>query len=41
MRVLVNNTPRPLGDDSAAVIERQRIQVSTNKDLGPPSVFNL
>ena len=28
MRVVVNNTPRPVGDDSAAVIERQRIQVS-------------
>jgi len=28
MRVVVNNTPRPLSDDSAAVIERQRIHVS-------------
>ena len=27
LRVVVNNTPRPLGNDSAAVIERQRIQV--------------
>jgi hypothetical protein len=26
--VVVNNTPRPISDDSAAVIERQRIQVS-------------
>jgi len=26
LRVVVNNTPRPLSDDSAAVIERQRIQ---------------
>ena len=26
LRVVVNNTPRPLGNDSAAVIERQRIQ---------------
>lgn len=26
MRVVVNNTPRPISDDSAAVIERQRIQ---------------
>lgn len=28
LRVVVNNTPRPVSDDSAAVIERQRIQVS-------------
>lgn len=27
LRVVVNNTPRPVSDDSAAVIERQRIQV--------------
>jgi autophagy-related protein 101 len=26
LRVVVNNTPRPISDDSAAVIERQRIQ---------------
>jgi hypothetical protein len=26
LRVVVNNTPRPVSDDSAAVIERQRIQ---------------
>lgn len=26
LRVVVNNTPRPIGNDSAAVIERQRIQ---------------
>lgn len=26
LRVVVNNTPRPVGDDSASVIERQRIQ---------------
>jgi hypothetical protein len=26
LRVVVNNTPRPLGNDSAAVIERQRLQ---------------
>mmetsp|Transcript_22480 Transcript_22480/g.62726 ORF Transcript_22480/g.62726 Transcript_22480/m.62726 type:complete len:88 (+) Transcript_22480:414-677(+) len=25
MRAVVNNTPRPVSDDSAAVIERQRI----------------
>lgn len=25
--MVVNNTPRPVSDDSAAVIERQRIQV--------------
>lgn len=29
LRVVVNNTPRPISDDSAAVIERQRIHVST------------
>ena len=28
LRVVVNNTPRPVSDDTAAVIERQRIQVS-------------
>eukprot|EP00540_Astrosyne_radiata_P019184 CAMPEP_0116869730 /NCGR_PEP_ID=MMETSP0418-20121206/27919_1 /TAXON_ID=1158023 /ORGANISM="Astrosyne radiata, Strain 13vi08-1A" /LENGTH=163 /DNA_ID=CAMNT_0004505853 /DNA_START=157 /DNA_END=648 /DNA_ORIENTATION=+ len=27
LRIVVNNTPRPITDDSAAVIERQRIQV--------------
>ena len=26
LRIVVNNTPRPVSDDSAAVIERQRIQ---------------
>lgn len=26
LRVVVNNTPRPVNDDSASVIERQRIQ---------------
>lgn len=26
LRVVVNNTPRPITDDSAAVMERQRIQ---------------
>ena len=26
LRVVVNNTPRPVSNDSAAVIERQRIQ---------------
>lgn len=26
LRVLVNNTPRPMGEDEASVIERQRIQ---------------
>jgi len=26
LRVVVNNTPRPISQDSAAVIERQRIQ---------------
>jgi hypothetical protein len=26
LRIVVNNTPRPLGNDSAAVIERQRLQ---------------
>lgn len=26
LRVVVNNTPRPMSDDSAAVMERQRIQ---------------
>ena len=25
--MVVNNTPRPVSDDNAAVIERQRIQV--------------
>lgn len=29
IRVVVNNTPRPVNDDSASVIERQRIQVSS------------
>jgi len=28
LRVVVNNTPRPISNDSAAIIERQRIQVS-------------
>lgn len=28
LRIVVNNTPRPLGSDSAAIIERQRIQVN-------------
>jgi len=28
LRVVVNNTPRPVNDDKASVIERQRIQVS-------------
>ena len=28
LRVVVNNTPRPISNDSAAVIERQRLQVS-------------
>ena len=27
LRVVVNNTPRPINDDNASVIERQRIQV--------------
>jgi hypothetical protein len=27
LRVVVNNTPRPMGGDEASVIERQRIQV--------------
>ena len=26
LRVVVNNTPRPISNDSASVIERQRIQ---------------
>ena len=26
LRIVVNNTPRPMSDDSAAVIERQRLQ---------------
>ena len=29
LRVVVNNTPRPMGEDEASVIERQRIQVNT------------
>ena len=29
LRVVVNNTPRPMGGDEASVIERQRIQVRT------------
>jgi hypothetical protein len=33
--VVVNNTPRPVSDDSAAVIERQRIQVSQTLRLEP------
>jgi hypothetical protein len=28
LRVVVNNTPRPISNDSAAVIERQRLQAS-------------
>ena len=28
LRVVVNNTPRPMGEDEASVIERQRIQVN-------------
>jgi len=27
LKVVVNNTPRPMGGDEASVIERQRIQV--------------
>lgn len=27
LRVVVNNTPRPMGGDEASIIERQRIQV--------------
>jgi hypothetical protein len=33
LRVVVNNTPRPVSDDSAAVIERQRIQVRMKVSL--------
>lgn len=29
LRVVVNNTPRPMGEDEASVIERRRIQVRT------------
>lgn len=29
LKVIVNNTPRPLNDDSASVVERQRIQDTT------------
>jgi hypothetical protein len=32
LRVVVNNTPRPMGQDEASVIERQRIQVRTMKN---------
>mmetsp|Transcript_10708 Transcript_10708/g.15107 ORF Transcript_10708/g.15107 Transcript_10708/m.15107 type:complete len:89 (+) Transcript_10708:513-779(+) len=33
MRVVVNNTPRPVGDDSASVIERQRIRDTAERML--------
>lgn len=33
LRVVVNNTPRPLNNDSAAVIERQRIQDTAERML--------
>jgi len=33
LRVVVNNTPRPISDDSAAVIERQRIQDTADGGL--------
>ena len=32
LRVVVNNTPRPMGEDEASVIERQRIHVSLGDD---------
>ena len=32
LRVVVNNTPRPMGEDEASIIERQRIQVSLGDD---------
>ncbi|GKY96125.1 hypothetical protein MPSEU_000572700 [Mayamaea pseudoterrestris] len=32
IRIVVNNTPRPIGNDSAAVIERQRIEVRIAPD---------
>jgi hypothetical protein len=36
LRVIVNNTPKPISNDTAAVMERQRIQVTliTPTDLG-------
>ena len=34
LRVVVNNTPRPMGEDEASVIERQRIQVSEKDSFG-------
>jgi hypothetical protein len=34
LRVVVNNTPRPMGQDEASVIERQRIQVRWVYALG-------
>jgi hypothetical protein len=40
LRVVVNNTPRPISNDSAAVIERQRIQVGLYF-LYTPSVTKL
>eukprot|EP00934_Nitzschia_sp_Nitz4_P003491 Nitzschia sp. Nitz4//scaffold114_size70088//23058//24071//NITZ4_005974-RA/size70088-augustus-gene-0.3-mRNA-1//1//CDS//3329533414//3481//frame0 len=33
LRVVVNNTPRPMSDDSAAVMERQRIQDTAEEML--------
>jgi hypothetical protein len=33
LRVVVNNTPRPMGQDEASIIERQRIQVRPNQPM--------
>ncbi|GAX24308.1 hypothetical protein FisN_4Lh422 [Fistulifera solaris] len=41
MRVVVNNTPRPISNDSAALMERQRIQVrqSSKSKSGSGAIF--
>ena len=39
LRVVVNNTPRPMGEDEASVIERQRIQVRPRPSASCHNVF--
>jgi hypothetical protein len=41
LRVVVNNTPRPISNDSAAVMERQRIQVRSLTSLSSPTATFL
>jgi hypothetical protein len=41
IRIVVNNTPRPISNDSAAVIERQRIQVCRHVVLSVVYLVNV